>query len=283
MADTLVPDRAVALCPSAAAVAAAARAGGGVVAARVVTEHRGAWDVVDESGARLVVRLPGLARHEAEDRRDLPVVGDDILVDPADDAGVRLVREVMPRRSLLLRRAAGRADVPQPIAANVDLVVIVTSVGPDLNPARLERYLAGAAQSGAQAAILVNKIDRAAPGPARDAVEAAVAPFADRAQIALVSATTGEGLEVIARWSGGRTIVLVGSSGVGKSTLVNALLGTALLPTAPTRKRDDEGRHTTRRRDLLALSSGGALVDTPGMREFGVWGEGDDAGPRRGR
>lgn len=262
---------------------AAESAGGGVIAARVVAEHRGTWEVVDPEGARLVVRLPGVARHEAEDRRDLPVVGDEVLVDPENELGLRLVRAVLPRRTFLLRRAAGRADVPQPIAANVDLVLVVTSVGPDLNPARLERYLAGAEQSGARAAIVVNKIDRATTPAEREAITAQLAPFAERASIALISAATRDGLAEVEAWCAGHTAVLVGSSGVGKSTLVNALLGRDLLATAPTRRRDDEGRHTTRRRELHALPCGGTLVDTPGMREFGVWGVGDDAGARRGR
>lgn len=283
MAERPDPDASVALGPTAEAVAAAAAAGADVLAARVVSEHRGTWEVVDASGERLVVRLPGVARHEADDRRDLPVVGDEVLLDPEAEGGLRLVRAVLPRRTLLVRRAAGRPDVPQPIAANVDLVIVVTSVGPDLNPARLERYLAGAAQSGAEAAIAVNKIDRAASAEERDGVTTRLAPFADRAPVALISAATGDGLDVVRGWCAGRTVVLVGSSGVGKSTLVNALVGRELLPTAPTRRRDDEGRHTTRRRELLALPGGGVLVDTPGMREFGVWGEGEDAGPRRGR
>jgi ribosome biogenesis GTPase len=255
--------------------------------ARVVAEHRGAWDVVTPAGEAITVRLPGLARHEAEDRRDLPVVGDLVLVAPPAEGGIRYVREVLPRTSLLLRRAAGRAAVPQPIAANIDLILIVTSVGPELRPARLERYLAGAASSGAEARIILNKIDRegAKAGLQAPAIDAALAPFADRVQIARTSAETGDGVDEVASWCAERISVMVGSSGVGKSTLVNRLLGASHLPTAPTRRRDDEGRHTTRRRELLWLPGGGALVDTPGMREFGVWadGAGEDDGPRRGR
>jgi ribosome biogenesis GTPase len=182
-----------------------------------------------------------------------------------------------------VRRAAGRADIPQPIAANVDAIVVVTAVGPELNPARLARYLAAAGGSGAEVGVLVNKIDRCEGPSDRAELAARLEGIAQAAPVSWISATTGEGWEGFARRCAERTTVLVGSSGVGKSTIINRLLGGDRFATAATRARDDEGRHTTRRRELVALPGGGAIVDTPGMREIAVFGGEGDTGPRRPR
>lgn len=248
---------------------------------RVVTEDRGAWDVVMDDGVRVAARLTGQARFVAGDRRDLPVVGDFVTLDaPSNEGELWTVAVIEPRKSLFVRRAAGRADDVQPIAANVDLVLVVTAIGPELKAARIARYLEGASRAGVEARVLLNKVDREVDFAKH---EVGIAQMQALAPVTRTSAVTREGIDEVLAACDGKTVVLVGSSGVGKSTLTNLLLCREAQPTAPTRARDDEGRHTTRRRELFPLPSGGALIDTPGMREFGVWGSDEDAGPRRGR
>jgi ribosome biogenesis GTPase len=255
----------------------------GAVRGRVVTEDRGAWDVVTDDGRRVSARMTGHARFAAADRRDLPVVGDRVALEmPAREGETAVVLEIEPRSSLFVRRAAGRAEEVQPIAANVELVLVITAVGPELKAARIARYVEGATRAGVAAHVVVNKVDRVTEQGAAK-LDAAVAALHELAPVTRASALSGEGIDDIADACAGKTVVLVGSSGVGKSTITNLLLAREVQPTAPTRARDDEGRHTTRRRELFATTRGGAIIDTPGMREFGVWGSEEDTGPRRGR
>jgi ribosome biogenesis GTPase len=176
---------------------------------------------------------------------------------------------VLPRRSALVRSAAGLTSESQTLAANVDVAFVVTSFGPDLEPRRLERYLVTVWESGSSPEIVLTKADR------YDDVAAMVAEVeavAIGVPVWVVSAVTGSGVdEVRARIGPGRTAVLVGSSGVGKSTLINRWLGEDVLATRETRVDDDEGRHTTTHRELLALPDGGLVIDTPGIRELQLW------------
>jgi ribosome biogenesis GTPase len=231
----------------------------GCVPGRVIAAHRAAFDVACD-GAVVRTRLPGrLAHFEVTD------------VAVGDWVGLRdgLIRSVLPRRSALVRSAAGLTSDSQTLAANVDVAFVVTSFGPDLEPRRLERYLVTVWESGASPEIVLTKADRF------DDVAAMVAEveaIAVGVPVWVVSAVTGEGIEdVRARVGPGRTAVLVGSSGVGKSTLVNRWLGEELLATSETRADDDEGRHTTTRRELLLLPGGGIVIDTPGIRELQLW------------
>jgi ribosome biogenesis GTPase len=183
------------------------------------------------------------------------------------------VRAVLPRRSFLVRRAAGEATQPQPLAANVDLGLVITSANSDLSPARLDRYLSLLRDGGIAPVLVLSKLDLAAdPAP----VLARLAELADR--VVAVSSVAGTGLDAIrALARPGTTGILLGSSGVGKSSLLNAIAGTA----QPVRaiRGDDRGRHTTTHRELFVADDGALWIDTPGMRELSHWLAGDDAEP----
>jgi ribosome biogenesis GTPase / thiamine phosphate phosphatase len=230
----------------------------GQVSGRVAAAHRGAFDVWTEAGS-VRTRLPGRAMHDGLD------------VGVGDWVGLRdgLIRTVLPRRSAIVRNAAGLTTTAQTLAANVDIAFVVSSLGPDLEPRRIERYLVTIWESGATPEIVLTKADRLDdPWPLVAEVEA----VALGVPVHVVSALTGDGCEELrARIAAGATSVLLGSSGVGKSTLVNRWLGEEVMDTRETREDDDEGRHTTTHRQLLILPGGGLVIDTPGLRELQLW------------
>jgi ribosome biogenesis GTPase len=236
--------------------------------ARVVVEHRGAYQVITADGPAWA-ELTGRLRHSASDRIDLPAVGDWVALG-ADGR----IEAVLPRRSAFVRKAAGTRPEPQVVAANIDLVFIVTSANADFNPRRIERYVAAVWESGASPVLVINKTDL---GGDVDALLEALGQTRVGLSVARVSAIEQTGAEQLAPYLGpATTIALVGSSGVGKSTLVNWLLGREAQDTAPIREHDTRGRHTTTHRELIALPTGGALIDTPGMRELAVWSDDGD-------
>ncbi len=240
----------------------------GLVPARVLTEERGVYLVASETGER-PASPSGRLRHDAEldPTAPWPAVGDWVALEPAT-AEHGLIQRVLARRTAVIRRSPGDRRLPaQVLAANVDVAFVVTSMNADFNPRRLERYLAVAWESGATPVVLLSKADLVEdPAGFRIAAEAA-APAVD---IIAVSVVTGEGLDAVRAHLGpGRTVVFMGSSGVGKSSIVNALAGEPLLDTAAIREDDARGRHTTTRRQLIRLSDG-LLIDTPGLRELGV-------------
>ncbi|MDI3285973.1 ribosome small subunit-dependent GTPase A [Polyangium sp. 15x6] len=236
--------------------------------ARVITEHRGAYRVHDGTIERWAV-IAGRLRHEAESPLDMPAVGDWVVLDEtADTEGRAVIQAILQRRTAFVRRAAGLDKKPQVVAANVDRVFLVSSLNRDFSPRRLERYLALARESGADPVILLSKADLADPGPAIEAASA----IARGVPIHASSSQTGEGIEIVRDYlRDNRTGILLGSSGVGKSTLINHLLGETRFATSPIRDDDDTGRHTTVRRELVVLPTGGIMIDTPGMREIGLW------------
>lgn len=247
----------------------------GLSPARVACRHRGCWTLLG-AGPPLLARITGRLRHDAGDGRTaLPAVGDWVAADPA----TATIHAVLPRRTVL-SRSDPHTGAPDVLAANVDLVLVVTSATRELNARRLERFVALATGGGARCVALLNKADLVADiGPPLAAVRAAVG---GEVPVLVCSAQTGAGLDAVASLlAPGETIALLGSSGVGKSTLANALLGAEVQVTAPIRAVDDRGRHATVRRELLVLPSGALLVDTPGLklpRMSAADGDGD-AGP----
>jgi ribosome biogenesis GTPase len=230
--------------------------------ARVAAEHRNRY-VLYAADAVLTGHLPGRLRREGE----RPVVGDWVAVKRADDE-TATIQAILPRKSAFSRKVAGRTLAQQVMAANIDTLFIATSLAGDINPRRLERYLVMAWESGARPVVLLTKADLA-PDPA--AALAQVETVAVNVPVHVVSSLTGAGLDQIEPYlRPGSTVAVVGSSGVGKSTLINALIGEERVRTGDVRE-DGRGRHTTTARELIVLPSGALIIDTPGLRELQVW------------
>ena len=249
----------------------------GLAAGRILAEDRGQYLVASGLGEG-PASPSGRLRHDAEldPTTAWPAVGDWVALEP--EAGTaaaiehRLIQRVLPRRTALIRRSPGDRRMPsQVLAANVDVVFVVTSVNVEFNVRRLERYVTVAWESGATPIVLLSKADLADDLDSFRITAEVTAPGVD---VLAVSAVTGQGVEDVRRHLGvGRTVVFTGSSGVGKSSIVNALAGEPLLDTGGIRLDDARGRHTTKRRQLVRLVDG-LLIDTPGLRELGVL-EGD--------
>ena len=243
--------------------------GGGCEPGRVVGEERDLWRV-QAAGGELRAAARGKLRHEAEARGALPAVGDWVALQARPAEGRATIHGVLPRRSKLSRRAPGRTTTEQVLASNVDSILLVQSLDRDLSLRRLERGLALVWESGARPVVVLSKQDLCGdPEPLVRDVRAVAAG----ADVLALSAQAGAGLEALDVYlQRGHTLVLVGASGVGKSTLINRLLGEERQRVQEIRARDDRGRHTTTSRALFVLPRGGMLVDTPGLRTLGLWG-----------
>lgn len=235
---------------------------------RVILEHTHIYRLVTRDGERLA-RVSGRFRHTAAGRQDFPAVGDWIAYRLDAASGRAQIHGVLPRRSRFSRKTAGNTTDEQVVAANIDTVFLVMGCDEDFNPRRLERYLVLAWESGAASAVVLNKAD-AAPDAAEK--KALVARQAQGLPVHLTSARSGEGLDALGPYlAAGQTVALLGSSGVGKSSVINRLLGHDLLAVREVRESDGRGRHTTRTRHLVLLPGGGMVIDTPGMRELQLW------------
>ena len=237
----------------------------GLLPVRVAAHHRGLWRLVTPKG-EMTGRLSGRFALDAGPGEH-PVVGDWLGVSQGEGAGDAMIQALLPRKTAFTRRAAGGSGV-QVVAANVDVAFLVAPLNNDLNLRRLERYLVAARDSGAAPVIVLTKADLStAPEQEIESVKS----IAGDAPVVAISALTGAGLGALNAWlAPGVTVALLGSSGTGKSTLLNALAGQALMDTGAVREADDRGRHTTTHRELFRLPGGAMLVDTPGMRELGL-------------
>ena len=247
----------------------------GFVPARVALEHTHIYRVLSETGEWLA-RVSGRLRHHATTRIDFPGVGDWVAIEPPSDAGDARIRAVLPRFSRFSRRAAGNATEEQIVAANIDVVFLVSGLDGDFNPRRIERYLMVAWDSGATPVIVLNKADLAEDV---DTLVEEVQALAVGVDVHPVSCRRPESLDVLRRHLGyGRTGALLGSSGVGKSSIVNQLVGYDMLRTRDVRVSDSRGRHASTSRQLVRLPGEGVLIDTPGMRELQLWETGEAVG-----
>ena len=235
--------------------------------ARIVEEQRGAYRVTGDVDGW--AEISGKFRHDATAIAEFPAVGDWVCVTAPAGSERFVITRRLKRRSTISRKAAGRAVEEQVLAANVDTIFLVTALAEDLNPRRLERYLTVVRDAGAVPVVVLNKTDLSGDPDEQAAGVRGRLPFVD---VLAISAKKGEGLSALDVYlSPAQTVALIGSSGVGKSTLVNRLLGRELLKTAEISDVDGKGRHTTTARHLVELPGGALLIDTPGMRELQPW------------
>ncbi len=239
----------------------------GLAVGRVVSQERGLYKIVSENGEKLA-EVSGKFRYNAKTVSDFPAVGDFVMLDTNENGGNAVIHHILDRKSCFTRKAAGTDRQEQVVAANVDTLFLCMALNKDYNLRRMERYLSVAWDSGASPVIVLTKSDLCEDVQSRVREIEAIAIGVD---ILVTTAMDKDGYEKLLPYiSEGKTVAFIGSSGVGKSTLINRLMGEELLETNGIRN-DDKGRHTTTHRELLLLPEGGMVIDTPGMRELAMW------------
>jgi len=239
----------------------------GYAAARVAREHKNSYIVYSEFG-ELSAKVTGKLRYQASGQQDLPAVGDWVVIKVPEEK-TATIHHVLPRQSKFTRKTAGAKTAAQIVATNIDTVFLVSGLDGDFNLRRIERYLILTWESGANPVIILNKADLCSDVDERVLAVEAIAPLVP---IITLSAVNQQGLDALPAYlKPGQTVALLGSSGVGKSTIANQLTGKMAQKVQGVRKGDDRGRHTTTHRELIKLPSGSLLIDTPGMREIQIW------------
>ena len=247
----------------------------GFAAGRITLEQKNVYMVACEAHGEIPALATGIMLYDALSREALPVVGDWVVIRVlGKEAPSATIHAILPRASLFSRNAAGARDTVQPVAANIDIACVLTGLDDNFNLRRIERYLLQIRASHARPVVLLTKADLCAES---DRYCRAVRAVAGDAGVHAISTMTGAGLAELHQYlQPGITAALLGSSGVGKSTLLNHLLGAEVMRTQQVRADDSRGRHTTTHRQLFMLPSGAMLIDTPGMRALQLWGAEDD-------
>ncbi|WP_411826862.1 ribosome small subunit-dependent GTPase A [Luteolibacter sp. AS25] len=243
----------------------------GLVPARLIRETSINFSALLEDGEEIDTILCGRLWNAAVLDSDLPAVGDWVAIHMGKEGEPHVIRAQLPRRTVFSRKMPGNSSQAQVIGANIDVVTVVTDAGSDFNVRRMERYFALIHRSGAKAVVLLNKSDLFSKEELKEAA-AEISALSPDAKVHITSALKGEGLKAIkSHLKPGLTMCIVGSSGVGKSTLVNQLYGDEWQWTSEVNETTGKGRHTTTCRELVPLESGGMLIDNPGMREIQMW------------
>ncbi len=243
----------------------------GWVHARLIRDNKITYGALTGEGEEYEVVMGGKVYHDATCDAELPAVGDWVALEIGTGELDHVIRARLPRRTRFSRKAPGRSSQEQVLAANVDLVCVVTDAGSDFNPRRLERFFALIGRGGARPLVLVNKCDLYPPEQNEEAA-AAIRALCPEAEVVVTSAIEGRNVAAVRRFlAPGVSITFVGSSGTGKSSLINALLGEEWQEAGEVNEVTGKGRHTTTARELVVLPEGGILIDNPGVREVQMW------------